>query len=204
LSFLALCREESLGQSLALRLLKWKVGVETQFVTFSLDWHLRVDRECIAAYDIQSSQAHYSTTEEQFVMRTSIELGRLGLLVLGMLVLTHSVQAAKKTRSEEQAAALLKWARTYLEQGKYKQSEQAAQLALELAPEDPEIVAALKLARRLQSLSDSKAEVEIQLEKVLQKLNQMERHLRDLEAKNRQHTRIQIAKEPPGSPDAGY
>ncbi|MHB1423036.1 MAG: hypothetical protein ACYC3I_07555 [Gemmataceae bacterium] len=138
-------------------------------------------------------------------MRNFIKLGGICVLVLGMSALTPSVQAAKKSSTEEQVAVLLKLSRTYFEQGKYKQAEQAAQLARDMAPEDPEIIVALKLAQRQLTIPASNAEVELQLEKVLQKLNQMERQLRDMEAKNRQQrTRIQIAKEPPGSPDSAY
>jgi hypothetical protein len=77
-------------------------------------------------------------------------------------------------------------------------------LAQELAPDDPQIAVALKLAKRQQEKSSPNAEVETQLEKVLQKLDRVERQLRDIEAKNRRRARIQIAKEPPGSPDANY
>jgi|GEM_PF-4123644 tetratricopeptide (TPR) repeat protein len=136
-------------------------------------------------------------------MRNVVKLGSSGLLVLGIWVLTPPVQAAKKFNTEDQVAVLLKWYQNYFEQGKYKQAEQVAQLAYELAPDDPQIAVALKLARRQQANGVSPtAEVEAQLAKVLQKLDRVERQLRDTAAKNRRRAILQIAKEPPGSPDA--
>jgi hypothetical protein len=138
-------------------------------------------------------------------MRNFVKLGGIGLVfVLGLAVLTPTVQAAKKASPEEQVAVLLKRYWNYFEEGKYKQAEQVAELARELAPEDPQIVVALKLAQRQQAKTSSNSEVEVQLEKVLQKLDRVERQLRDLETKNRGRTLIQIAKEPPGSPDSNY
>jgi hypothetical protein len=137
-------------------------------------------------------------------MRNLVKLGGIGLLVLAVSVVPPSVQAAKKASAEEQVAVLLKRYWTYFEEGKFKQAEQVAELAYELAPEDPQITVALKLARRQQAATTSTAEVELQLGKVLQKLDRVERQLRDMEAKNRQRTRLQITKEPPGSPDANY
>jgi hypothetical protein len=135
-------------------------------------------------------------------MANLTKLGGIGLLVLGMSVVMPSVQAAKKISTEDQVAVLLKWYRTYFDEGKYKQAEQVAQLAYELAPDDPQIAVALKLARRQQANTASSTEVEAQLAKVMQKLDRMERQLRDTAAKNRRRAIIQIAKEPPGSPDA--
>lgn len=135
-------------------------------------------------------------------MRSWIKLGGIGLLALSVSVVTPAVWAAKTVSAEEQVAVLLKWYRTYFDEGKYKQAEQIAELAKELAPEDPQIEVALKLARRQQSNSAISPEVGAQLEKVLQKLDRVERQLREIEAQKRQKARIQIAKELPGSPDA--
>lgn len=137
-------------------------------------------------------------------MSRLIKLSGIGLVALSVSILTPAVQAAKKASAEDQVAVLLKWYRNYFEAGKYKQAEQIAELAYELAPEDPQITVALKLARRQQATASSAMEVEAQLGKVLQKLDRVERQLRDMESKNRQRTRVQIAKEPPGSPDANY
>lgn len=135
-------------------------------------------------------------------MRSFFKLGCLGLVVLGMSILPPSIQAAKKASAEEQVAVLLKWYRNYFDAGKFKQAEQVARLAYELAPEDPQITVALKLAQRQQANTTAAAEVEAQLEKVLQKLDRVERQLRDMEAKSHRKAIVQLAKEPPGSPDA--
>jgi len=137
-------------------------------------------------------------------MRNLVNVGSIGLVVLCILILAPATQAAKRVSTEEQIAVLLRWYRTYFEEGKYKQAEQVAQLAYELAPDDPQIAVALKLARRQQAYTSSTAEVEAQLTKVLQKLDRMERQLREAQAKDRRRAIIQIAKEPPGSPDGNY
>jgi tetratricopeptide (TPR) repeat protein len=136
-------------------------------------------------------------------MRKLVTLGRIGLLVFGIAVQAPSAQAAKKISAEGQVAVLMKWYRIYFDEGKYKQAEQVAELAYELAPDDPQIAVALKLARRQQANVSSTAEVEAQLARVLQKLDRVERQLKTAAAKNRQRTIIQIAQEPPGSPDSG-
>jgi hypothetical protein len=135
-------------------------------------------------------------------MRSLFKLGSVGLLIFGLSILTPSVQAAKKASTEDQVAVLLKWYRNYFDAGKFKQAEQVARLAYELAPDDPQIAVALKLAQRQQSNTTATAEVNAQLTKVLQKLDRVEKQLHDMEAKSRRRAIIQIAKEPPGSPDA--
>lgn len=135
-------------------------------------------------------------------MRTAIKLGCIGLVVGSMTLVQPAAHAAKKMRAEDQVAVLMKWYRTAIDAGKYKQAEQYAELAYELAPEDPEIVVALKFAQRQQPKVVSNPKVEADLERVLLKLDRMERQLRVSEEERRQRTRIQIAKEPPGSPDA--
>ena len=146
-------------------------------------------------------------------MRSSIKIGGLGLLVFGVSILTPPAQAAKKASSEEQVAVLMSWYRIAFDEGKYKQAEQMAEFAYELAPNDPQIMVALKLVRRQQPapIASPKIEtlvaspkVEMELERVMMKLDRVERQLRQMESQQRrQRTRIQIAKEPPGSPDAG-
>jgi hypothetical protein len=135
-------------------------------------------------------------------MRSFVKLGGIGLVALVMAVLTPSVQAAKRISAEDQVAVLLKWYKTYYDEGKYKQAEQVAELAQELAPDDPQIAVALKLARRQQANASSNAGVQAQLAQVQQKVDRMERQLRDAAAKNRRRAILFIAKEPPGSPDS--
>lgn len=134
-------------------------------------------------------------------MRNLLRLCGIGLLVLGITVLTPSVQAEKRVSTEDQVRVLMKWYRTYFDEGKYKQAEQVAQLAYDLAPDDPQIAVALKLVRRQQATVTANVEVEAQLARVLQKLDRMERQMRANAAKNRQRAIIQISQEPPGSPD---
>jgi hypothetical protein len=141
-------------------------------------------------------------------MRSFLKFGAV-VLVLSLVILTPSVQAAKKATTEDQVAVLLKWYQTYLDEGNYKQAKQAAELAYELAPDNPEAAVALKLARRLQVNSVQvsngySAQTEAQLVQVLQKLDRVERQLRQMKAQRRQQARVQIAKEPPGSPDSNY
>jgi hypothetical protein len=137
-------------------------------------------------------------------MRSPIKLGGIGLLVIGLSVLTTTSQAAKNTSSDEQVAILMGWYHTYFNDGKYKQAEHIAELAHELAPEDPQIAVALKLARRQQpTTAIASPKMEMDMERMLLKLDRVERQLRQMESQQRrQRTRIQIAKEPPGSPDA--
>jgi hypothetical protein len=135
-------------------------------------------------------------------MRNLVTLGGIGLLVFGITVVASPVQAAKKISAEDQVAVLMKRYWTYFDEGKYKQAEQVAELAYELAPDDPQIAVALKLARRQQANASSTAAVEAQLTRVLQKLDRVERQLRTSAAKKRQRTIVQIAQEPPGSPDS--
>ena len=137
-------------------------------------------------------------------MRSPIKLGGIGLLVIGLSVLTTTAQAAKHASSEDQVVVLMKWYHTYFNDGKYKQAEQIAELAYEIAPEDPQIAVALKLARRQQPTTTiASPKMEMDMERMLLKLDRVERQLRQMESQQRrQRTRIQIAKEPPGSPDA--
>lgn len=135
-------------------------------------------------------------------MRNLLKIAGIGLVVLVLATRTPHVQAENKSSTEEQVAVLLKWYHAYFEEGKYKQAEQIAELARELAPEDPQIAVALKLAQRQQANTVSASSVGVQLERVLGKLDRVERQLHDLDHKNQRRTRIQIAKEPPGSPDA--
>jgi hypothetical protein len=97
---------------------------------------------------------------------------------------------------------LLKWYHTYFEEGKYQQAKQVAELARELAPDDPQVASALKLAQRQEAKTESAAKVETQLERVLIKLDRVERQLRSTQAQKQRRIRIQLATEPPGSPDA--
>ena len=135
-------------------------------------------------------------------MRNLIRLGLIGLIVLSVSALMPSAQAAKKASAEDQVAVLMKWYRDYFDAGKFKQAEQVAQLAYALAPDDPQITVALKLAHRQQTNPAANGEVEAQLSRVRQKLDLVERQLRQLDSKSRRRTIIQIAQEPPGSPDA--
>ncbi len=135
-------------------------------------------------------------------MRNLRRLGSIALLVIGIAVLAPSVRAEKKASTEEQIAVLMKWYRTYFDEGKYRQAEQVAELAYDLAPDDPQIAVALKLARRQQTNAAANVEVEAQLARVLQRLDRMERQMRSAAAKNRQRALLQIAQEPPGSPDS--
>lgn len=138
-------------------------------------------------------------------MRSPIKLGGIGLLVIGLSMWTTTIQAAKNARSEEQVAILMGWYHTYFNDGKYKQAEHIAELAYEIAPDNPEIAVALKLARRQQptTITVASPKMEMEMERMLLKLDRVERQLRQMESQQRrQRTRIQMAKEPPGSPDA--
>ena len=135
-------------------------------------------------------------------MQSPIKLVGIGLVVLVVSILTPAVQAAKKASSGEQVAILMEWYHTYFSEGKYKQAEQIAELAYKMAPEDPQIAVALKLAKHQQTSAFATPKVEMELERVMLKLESMERQLRQMELQRRQRSRIQIAKEPPGSPDA--
>jgi hypothetical protein len=130
---------------------------------------------------------------------------------------TDSVQAAKNPAVAAEVAVLLKWYHTYFEEGKYQQAKQVAELAYELAPEDPETMAAMRVVRRQQSRTPPKVapkDAEQKLDKVLNKLEQLEKHVRELQmqkaqlerqvrflrAQNRQPSGVP-RREPPGSPD---
>jgi hypothetical protein len=126
---------------------------------------------------------------------------------------TSSARAAKKPGVAAEVAVLLKWYHAYFEEGKYQQAEQVAELAYELAPEDPETTAAVRVVRRQQSRRPP-VNVEQKLDKVLNKLDQLEKHVRELEMQKAQlerQMRILRAqnlqpsgtprREPPGSPD---
>jgi hypothetical protein len=122
---------------------------------------------------------------------------------------------AKQPTVEEQVTVLLKWYHTYLENGKYNQAREIAEAALELAPDDPQTIAAAKIARRRRFDAPEKGEIHQKLEKVLTKLDQLELHLRELEtqktqlekqvralqSQNERMTRHAPHEEPRGSPD---
>lgn len=135
-------------------------------------------------------------------MRNLRRLSSIALLVIGIAVLVPSVQAERKASTEEQVTVLMKWYRTYFDEGKYRQAEQVAELAYDLAPDDPQIAVALKLARRQQTNVAANVEVEARLAQVLQRLERMERQMRATASKNRKRAILQIAQEPPGSPDS--
>ncbi len=135
-------------------------------------------------------------------MRNLPRIVGIGLVAMGLALQTPAAEAAKKTSTEEQVAVLMKGYHTYFDEGNYKQAEQVAELARDLAPDDPEIPVALKLARRQQANTSATSDVEMQLERVLGKLDRVERQLQILESAKVRRTRIQIAQEPPGSPDA--
>lgn len=135
-------------------------------------------------------------------MRNLLKIVGISLVVMTLALGAPDIHAAKKMTTEEQVAVLMKWYHTYFDQGNYKQAEQVAELARELAPHDPEIAVALMLARRQQAKTASKSDVELQLERVLGKLDRVERQLRIMDSTAVRRTRLQIAKEPPGSPDA--
>ncbi|HEY7154278.1 MAG TPA: hypothetical protein VH575_10010 [Gemmataceae bacterium] len=85
---------------------------------------------------------------------------------------------------------LLKWYHNYFQEGKYQQAEQVAELAHELAPEDPETMAAVEVVRRQRThttpVNAERKNVEQKLDKVLNKLEQLEKHVRELEAQKAQ------------------
>ena len=76
----------------------------------------------------------------------------------------------KRTETETQVAVLLKWYHVYAEKGKYEQAYRVAELAHELAPEDPETEVALKVALRQKDTASSLANSEKKLEAILAKL----------------------------------
>jgi hypothetical protein len=152
-------------------------------------------------------------------MRRLVALGGCSLMVLTLVGLTTaSAQAAKKPGVAEEVVVLLKWYHNYFEEGKYQQAEQVAELALQLAPEDPETRAALRVVRSQQGRTPpanvERKDVDQKLDKVLNKLERLENHVRDLEmqksqlerelrvlrAQNQQSARTP-RREPPGSPD---
>jgi hypothetical protein len=135
-------------------------------------------------------------------MRNPIKFGVFLLVVCGGSFLTSTSLAASTVSVDDQVAVLMKWYRSAIDDGKYKQAEQYAELASELAPNDPQIVVALKFARRQQSPSATVPKVEKELERVMLKLNRVEQQLKGMELQRRQKTRVELAKEPPGSPDA--
>jgi len=135
-------------------------------------------------------------------MRGLLTLGGCGLLVLTLGSLTTpSVGASKKPTVEDQVVVLLKWYHVYFEEGKYKQAEQVAEMAHELAPDDPQAMAAVRVAHRQQINAATSIDVEQKLEKVLKKLDRIERQLYELETEKDRRSRISLSKEPPGSPD---
>lgn len=126
-------------------------------------------------------------------------------MILALNGLVSQGGEMKKSTTEAQVAVLLKWYHDYMEKGKYEQAHRVAELACELAPNDPETVIALKLARRSQSASTSAMQTEQTLEKILSKLEQIEKRLYVLEAKRRRTSRLEILyREPFGSPDSIY
>jgi septal ring factor EnvC (AmiA/AmiB activator) len=135
-----------------------------------------------------------------------------------------SANAAKKPAVQDPAVAeevvvLLKWYHTYFQEGKYQQAEQVAEFAHELAPEDPETMAAVEVVRRQRThmpppVNVERKNVEQKLDKVLNKLEQLEKLVRELEAQkaqlerqvrvlraqNQQSSKT-LRREPAGSPD---
>jgi len=151
-------------------------------------------------------------------MRRFVAFGGFSLVVLILVGLATSFAGATKNQTvasgEEAVTVLLKWYHNYFEEGKYQQAEQVAQLAYELAPEDPQTKTALFVARRQQARTPPPVNVERKLEKVLNKLEQLEGHLHELETEKQQlEKQIRVLKvqnsrpsrpphqEPPGSPD---
>lgn len=154
-------------------------------------------------------------------MRRLVALVGCSLVALTLVSLTtSSARAAKKPGSSEEVVVLLKWYHTYFEAGKYQQAEQVAELAHELAPEDPETIAAVRVVRRQQThtpppVNVEQKNVEQKLDKVLTKLEQLENHVRELEtqkaqlekqlrvlrAQNQQSASRTPRREPAGSPD---
>ena len=143
-------------------------------------------------------------------MRRLITFGGRSLLIILLVSLaTSSARAAKKPTIKDSAVTeevevLLKWYHTYFQEGKYQQAEQVAELAHELAPEDPETMAAVAVVRR-QRTHTPPVNVEQKLDKVLDKLEQLEKQVRVLRAKNPQPVavprRVPPHQEPAGSPD---
>lgn len=148
-------------------------------------------------------------------MRKHLTLCGCGLLAIALVSFSTSpAAAAKNTKVSEEVAVLLKWYHTYFQEGKYEQAEHVAELANEMAPDDPEARVALKVVRRKLNRTSASAASEQQLEKVLNKIDVLERHLYELETEKQQLER-QLAvlqtdkqrpsrtphREPPGSPD---
>lgn len=129
--------------------------------------------------------------------------GGCGLLVITLVsCLASHASERKGSTTEAQVAVLLKWYHAYAEKGKYDQAYRVAELANELAPEDPETVVALKVALRQKNTASSLANSEEKLEAILAKLEQIEKRLKTLEAKKPRRVRTEVPYgEPPGSPD---
>lgn len=136
-----------------------------------------------------------------------VALGGCGLMVL--VLSCPASQAgklkAKKSTNEDQIAVLLKWYHDYSEKGKHEQACRVAELAYEMAPENPETLVALKLARRQRNAAASASNSDRRLERILVKLEQIEKRLHAMEAKKRQSARLEhLYREPFGSPDSIY
>jgi uncharacterized protein Yka (UPF0111/DUF47 family) len=141
------------------------------------------------------------------------------VVVLSLVVLTaSSACAAKDPKVADEVVVLLKLYRNSFEAGKYQQAEEFAQLAHQLAPEDPETTAALRAVRvqqtRTPPVNTEQLRVAEKLDKVLNKMEQLEKHVRELEmqktnlerqlrvlrTQNQQSSRAP-RREPLGSPD---
>ena len=142
------------------------------------------------------------------------------VVVLSLVVLTaSSACAAKDPKVADEVVVLLKLYRNSFEAGKYQQAEEFAQLAHQLAPEDPETTAALRAVRVQQTrtpppVNTEQLRVAEKLDKVLNKIEQLEKHVRELEmqktnlerqlrvlrTQNQQSSRVP-RREPLGSPD---
>jgi hypothetical protein len=126
---------------------------------------------------------------------------------LMLLVLSCSASQAgelelKQTNNEVQVAVLLKWYHDYSEKGKHEQACRVAELAYEMAPENPETRVAVKLAHRQRNAAASASNSDRRLEQILVKLERIDKRLYAIEARKRQSAQFRsLYREPPGSPD---
>jgi hypothetical protein len=142
--------------------------------------------------------------KELLGMRKPLTVVVSGLLAIALMCsLTSPAAAAKNAKVSEEVAVLLKWYHTYFQEGKYEQAEHVAELAHELAPDDPEARVALKVVRRQLSRTSASASSEQHLDRVLSKIDTLERHVYDLETE-KQRLQRQLAackrrsSDPPG------
>lgn len=133
-----------------------------------------------------------------------VALGGCALMVLALNCPASRAGKMRKATTEAQVEVLLKWYHDYSEQGKYEQAYRVAELAYELAPDDPETVVTLKLARRQRNATTVSANTDQHLFKILAKLDYIERRLYTLEAMKRRTAQFgTLYREPIGSPDRG-